>query len=149
MTLSPDRSGAQSSLFHAIVEQAPVALIFADCEGVIRVWNHAAEAVFGRPAEEAVGESLDLIIPERFRAAHWSGFQRAIADGHTKYKGRAMRTRSVHSNGSKLYVDLSFELVTSETGQVMGALALVRDCTAEYLAANVPGTERANEQPPI
>ena len=46
------------------------------------------------------GESLDLIIPERFRQAHWSAFHRAIADGHTKYKGRAMRTRSVHGNGS-------------------------------------------------
>jgi PAS domain S-box-containing protein len=149
MTSSPEPASAASLPFDAIVEQAPVALIFADREGVIRVWNRAAEAVFGRSAQEAVGESLDLIIPERFRPAHWSGFQRAIADGHTKYKGRAMRTRSVHRNGSKLYVDLSFELVTSASGQEMGALALVRDCTAEYLAANVPGTERANEQPPI
>src|SRR4051794_21220801 len=67
MTSSPEPASAASLPFDAIVEQAPVALIFADREGVIRVWNRAAEAMFGRSAQESVGESLDLIIPERFR----------------------------------------------------------------------------------
>jgi PAS domain S-box-containing protein len=144
MTPAPDNAGTH--LMRAIVDQAPVALILSDCEGVIRVWNRAAEKVFGRSATEAVGQSLDLIIPARFRPAHWAGFHRAIRERRTKYQGRAMRTRSVHANGSKLYVDLSFELVTSETGEVIGALALVRDCTSDHAASATPGAEGSNEQ---
>ena len=101
---------------------------------MIRVWNRTAEAVFGHSASEAVGASLDLIIPERFRDAHWTGFRRAIAVGQTKYSGRALTTRSVHKDGRKLYVELSFELVANDAGQVIGVLALGRDCTAAKLA---------------
>lgn len=125
---------AESSLSQAIVDQAPDAIIFADRDGTIRVWNRGAEAVFGFAAAEVLGESLDVIIPERLRAAHWEGFRRAIDAGQTKYGNRVMTTRSVHKNGSKLYVDLSFGLVKDRAGVVTGALAVGRDCTARYLS---------------
>ena len=69
------------NLFLAIVEQASDAIIFADRQGVIRLWNPAAEAVFGYAADEAIGQSLDLIIPERLRKAHWKAFHEAIEGG--------------------------------------------------------------------
>ncbi|HTP94542.1 MAG TPA: PAS domain S-box protein [Burkholderiales bacterium] len=120
--MNPDR-------FQAIVEQAPDAVIFADRDGLIRVWNRAAEAVFGYTAGEVIGKSLDLIIPERLRAAHWEGFRRAIESGRTKHSGKAMTTRSMHKDGGKLYLDVSFGLVRDAAGEVVGALAIGRPGT--------------------
>ena len=125
---------AKRNLYQAIVEQAPDAVIFADRDGIIRLWNRGAEAVFGYAAEEVLGASLDVIIPERFRHAHWEGFRRAVNSGTTKYARHTLTTRSTHKNGSKLYVDLAFALVKDQTGAVIGALATGRDCTARYLA---------------
>ena len=85
-----------SDLFEAIVAQAPDVIIFADCEGAIRVWNHGAESVFGYAPSEVLGDSLDVIIPERLRKAHWDGFHKAIDSGQTKYRNKVLTTRSVH-----------------------------------------------------
>jgi len=126
----------QLQLFKAIVEQTSDAIIFADRDGVIRVWNRGAEAVFGFAAGEAVGSSLDIIIPERFRRAHWDGFRKAVEKGHTMHGGEVRTTRSLHkAAGHTLYVELSFSLVTDDAGSVLGAVAVGRDCTTRYLAA--------------
>jgi len=114
-------------MYQAIVEQAAEAIVFADRDGIIRLWNRGAERLFGHSAAEALGKSLDLIIPERFRAAHWAGFSRAIDAGETRYAGRVMRTRSVHKNGGKLYVDLSFGVIRGPDGAVAGAFAIGRE----------------------
>ncbi|MCD6040557.1 MAG: hypothetical protein K0R40_160 [Burkholderiales bacterium] len=98
-------------------------LIFADREGVIRRWTAGAEALFGYAESEAVGKSVDLIIPEHLRAAHWRGYDAAIASGRTRLGEKPMRTRAVHKNGGKVYVDLAFSLVKDENGKVQGALA--------------------------
>lgn len=121
-------------LYEAIVEQAPDAVIFADREGAIRVWNHGAEAIFGHAASEVQGANLDVIIPEPLRKAHWLGFDKALESGTTKYSGRVLTTRSVHKDGRRLYVDLSFALVRDAAGAIMGVLAIARDCTERYLA---------------
>src|SRR5450759_3746021 len=143
MQLAREFENANFNLFQAIVEQAPDAIIFADREGAIRVWNHRAEAVFGYAAAEVLGNTLDLIIPERFRHAHWEGFRRAVDSGQTKYGDRVLTTRSVHKDGSKLYVDLSFGLIRNEAGAIAGALAVGRDCTARHIerAARLQRTE--------
>jgi PAS domain S-box-containing protein len=117
----------------AIVDQAPDAIILVGRDGAIETWNRAAERLFGWSAAEIRGAGLDAIIPERFRKAHWDGFQRAIDSGHTKYAGRALTTRSVHKDGTRLYVDLTFGLLV-EDGVVTGALAIARDCTARHAA---------------
>lgn len=122
------------NLFQAIVEQAQDAVIFADCEGAIQLWNRGAETLFGYSAAEVLGNSLDVIIPERFRRAHWDGFQKALDTGQEKYKNKVLTTRSVHKDGSKLYVDLSFGLVKAENGTVVGAFAVGRDSAARHLS---------------
>jgi PAS domain S-box-containing protein len=123
-------------LLGAIVEQAPDAIVFADREGLIRVWNRGAEHLFGYATEEVIGRTLDVIIPERLRLAHWHGFTAALESGRTKYEGRALTTRSMHKNGRKLYVDLSFALIRDATGSVAGALAIGRDSTPHRDAQN-------------
>ena len=134
--MSESRPGAPMppEWFEAMVRQAPDALVFADREGVIRVWSEGAERLFGHPAAVAVGASLDLIIPERFRAAHWAGYRRAMESGVARLGGRAMTTRSMHPDGRKLYVEMSFGLVRDALGQVVGSLAMARDCTERELA---------------
>ena len=126
----------QSQLAERILDDAADAVIYADPAGTIIRWNPAAAALFGFAPDEALGQSLDLIIPEAFRAAHHEGFRRAIASGHTRHAaGRVLTTRSMHKNGSRLYVDLSFGLIRDEAGAVIGVLAIARDCTASELSA--------------
>jgi len=81
-----------------------------------------------------VGQSLDIIIPERLRDAHWRGFDRSLASGETKYAGQVMTTRAEHKDGRRLYVELSFAMLKDEAGRVSGALAAGRDGTERYLA---------------
>jgi PAS domain S-box-containing protein len=121
------------ALHRAIVEAAPEAIIFADREGIVRLWNSGAEAIFGWPAAEALGRGLDMIIPERFRAGHNAGYRRAMESGQVRLGGRVLTTRSQHRDGSKLYVDLSFGLVKDEAGVPLGAFAIGRDVTARQL----------------
>jgi PAS domain S-box-containing protein len=121
----------------AIVASMADALIYADTGGIIRVWNAAATHVFGFTAEEALGQSLDLIIPERLRAAHWTGFRRAMASGVTTLGGRATLTRGLHKSGQRLYVEMSFAVVRAATGATIGSVAVARDVTAAQEARRV------------
>jgi PAS domain S-box-containing protein len=123
-----------AGLYRSIVEQVPEAIIYADRAGIIRLWNPGAECIFGHSAAEAVGQSLDLIIPQRLRAAHWAGYEKAFETGRMKYVRQVLTTRSIHKNGSTLYVDLSFALVRDAGGVPSGALAVARDVTARYAA---------------
>src|SRR5512136_2641225 len=95
-------------LYRALVEQIPDAVIFADREGIVRIWNDGAQAVFGFTAADMLGKGLDVIIPEDLRQRHNQSYSRAMANGHTRLGNRVMTTRSIHKNGGKIYVDLSF-----------------------------------------
>ena len=105
------------------------AVIHADRQGLIELWNPAAETMFGFSAAEAIGQSLDIIIPERLREAHWRGFNAAIASGRTRLNGRPTVTRALHKSGATLYVEMSFAMVCAATGEVIGSVAVARDAT--------------------
>lgn len=129
-TTTPD-----AAPWRRILTDTPDALIYADKEGLIRAWNPGAEAVFGFSADEALGQSLDLIIPPHLRAAHWRGFHRAMARGVTSHGAEVRTTRGIHKDGGrKLYVDMSFGVVKDDTGVVLGSVAMARDVTERYLA---------------
>lgn len=119
-------------LFEQLFLQAPDAIVFADTDGVIRRWNPAAERIFGHTAGDAVGQSLDIIIPERFREAHWRGYQRALAEGKTKYAGESLPTRSVRKDGETVYVELTFAIIHDANDGVIGALAHARDISERW-----------------
>lgn len=119
-------------IYRLIVGQMADAIIYTDTGGIIRGWNAAAEALFGYPRGEVTGQSLDLIIPERLRAAHWAGFNRAMACGTTQHGRRAVVTRSLTSAGDTIYVEISFAVVTDEEGKTIGAVAVARDATQRH-----------------
>lgn len=120
------------ALATAILDQAADAVIFADVEGVIRVWNAAAARIFGFAAAEAIGRSLDLIIPEHLRQAHWIGFRRAMQSGATRLGGQPTMTRGLHQSGKRLYVEMSFAVVRASSGVIAGSVAVARDATTRY-----------------
>jgi PAS domain S-box-containing protein len=121
----------ESTALH-ILRSMPEAVIFCDLEGVVRIWNGGAEKVFGWTADEAIGQSLDMIIPERMRKAHWDGFHQAIARGGVKAGRTSMITRSLHKTEESIYIDMSFEMVRNEAGEMLGSLAVVRDATRRF-----------------
>jgi PAS domain S-box-containing protein len=119
-----------SSLADAILEGIADAVIFADATGTIRRWNRAAADLFGHSAAQALGQKLDLIIPEHLRAAHWRGFEAAMTNGALKLQGRPTLTRALHQTGRRLYVETTFALVKEQAdGTVRGAVAVARDVT--------------------
>jgi len=120
---SPD---SNLELFRLAIDQGPDAVILADLQGKIQIWNHAAADLFGFLWNEAIGQSLDIIIPEHLRQAHWKGYCAAIVSGHSKYGNRVLRTRAIHKTGRKLYVNLAFSIVKDREGSVIGAMATAR-----------------------
>ena len=123
---------AEGSFYRLIVARAPVGIIFANPDGIIELWNAESEVIFGYGTEEAIGQSLDLIIPERLRDAHWKGYRQAIETGHTGFRGQTLVTRSRRKDGRTIYLELAFAIVKGDTGQVIGALATARDVTERY-----------------
>ena len=120
----------RSQLAEKIIDQIADAVIYANRSGVIVRWNDASSALFGFSADEALGQSLDLIIPEHLRAGHWRGFEAAITKGTMKLEGRPTLTRALHKSGRKLYVEMTFAIVKGEVeGEVLGSIAMARDVT--------------------
>jgi len=126
------------NLAEAILDSAGDAVIFADRSGTIRRWNRAAAALFGFAAGEALGQNLDLIIPPHLRAAHWRGFDAAMANGVLKLEGRPTLTRGLHKSGRKLYVEMTFALVVAAGGEVEGSVAVARDVTERIERERAP-----------
>ena len=117
-----------TNLHASIVACMADAVIFSDRDGVVRVWNAAAERLFGFTAAEAIGQTMEVIIPERLRAAHWRGFEAAMATGQLRLSGRPTVTRAVHKDGRRLYIEMSFAVVLADEG-IVGATAVARDVT--------------------
>jgi len=122
-----------SNLDARIVDDVADALIYADRSGTIRRWNRASTTLFGFTANDALGQSLDLIIPEHLRDAHWKGFDAALESGTMKLAGRPTLTRAQHKDGRKLYIEMTFALVKDEGGAVLGSVAMARDVTERVM----------------
>ena len=117
-------------LAEAILEQVADAVVCADQSGAIIRWNRASTALFGYSAEEALGQSINLIIPEHLRAAHWDGFSAAMKKGALKLQGRPTLTRALHKSGRRLYVEMTFAIVKGDAeSEALGAVAVARDVT--------------------
>jgi PAS domain S-box-containing protein len=115
-----------SELHTLALEQTADAVIVIDKDGVIRIWNAAAEHLFGFSASEAIAMNVDLIIPEHLREAHWRGFSIAMSSGKTRLGGAPTRTRALCKSGGKLFVQMSFAVIHDASGQSIGAVAMAR-----------------------
>ena len=120
---------AATPLEALILEQTAEAVVYANRDGVIERWNAAATAMFGYPPAEVLGQSLDVMIPEHLRRAHWRGFDAAMANAKTRLGGRPTLTRGLHKSGKKLYLEMSFALVLDDAGSPLGSVAVARDVT--------------------
>jgi PAS domain S-box-containing protein len=120
----------RSQLAERILDHVADAVICTDKSGAVIRWNRACTALFGFSAEEAIGQSVDLIIPEHLRAAHWRGFEAAMTNGATRLEGRPTLTRALHKSGRRLYVEMTFAIVKGGSeNDVLGAVAVARDVT--------------------
>lgn len=116
-----------------IVDLSADAILAADAGGTIRFWNPGAARIFGYPSEEAVGASLDIIIPERLRARHWDGWDRVIASGSTRYgSGDLLSVPALTRDGRQISVEFTIALLRDDGGRIIGMAAILRDVTARF-----------------
>lgn len=123
---------ADDATLATLVHQMADAVILADALGNIVLWNGAAERVFGWSAEEALGQTLDLIIPEKQRNAHWDGYAKVMATGETRYATDLLRVPALHKDGQRRSIAFTVSLVTEADGTVRGIAAIVRDETQRW-----------------
>jgi PAS domain S-box-containing protein len=123
----------QEQLGRALLGTMSDAIIHADHEGVIRFWNPGAERIFGFTPDEALGRSLDLIIPEPQRARHWSGFRRVMETGESRYgHGDLLAVPGLRKDGSRISIEFTIVPVHGEDGRMEGMLAVLRDVTRRF-----------------
>ena len=119
-------------IYQQIIEGAPEAIMLADRQGIIRLWNAGAASLFGYAAEEALGQSLDLIIPEPMRARHWEGYHRVMATGETAYGTKLLAVPAMHRDGHRLSVEFSIVMVRGAAGELAGVATIMRDSTEQW-----------------
>jgi PAS domain S-box-containing protein len=119
-------------LLASLVENADDAVIVADASGAIRYWNSASEAMFGHTRDEALGASLDIIIPAKLRDRHWEGYGRVMATGQTHYAGRMLAVPALRADGTRISVEFTVTLLRDAAGTVWGIGAIMRDVTSRW-----------------
>src|SRR5580700_11490243 len=115
-----------------LVEVIGDAVVVADASGAINLWNPAAERMFGFTQSEALGNSLDLIIPERLRGRHWDGYHKTMATGETRYGNDVLRVPAVHKDGRSLSIAFTVALLHSPQNALTGIVAVIRDETSRF-----------------
>jgi len=118
--------------YQQVVEALGDAVVICGRDGVIRFWNAAAERLFGCAPAEALGSSLDLIIPERLRERHWAGFDKAIATGQTRYTHDVLHVPATHKDGRALSIAFTVGLLLGPQREVTGLVAVIRDETTRF-----------------
>lgn len=123
---------SDTDLYRGILETTPDAILFADREGLIRIWNAGAERIFGFSPAEAPGQSLDLIIPLKLRARHWEGYHRVMAGGESHYGSKLLAVPALRQDGSQLSSEFSIVMLRDALGRVMGVAAIMRDVSERF-----------------
>lgn len=127
-------NGLPEDLPRRILEGSPDAILVSDRTGLIRFWNGAAERTFGFTAAEALGVSMDLIVPERLRGRHWEGWEKVMATGTTRYgEGQLLAVPALHKDGSQRSIEFSIQLLRGPDGAIEWVVAIFRDVTARFI----------------
>ncbi len=120
------------ALCEQILSQAPDAIMYADQEGIIQLWNQGAERIFGFTTKEALGKSLDLIIPEKLRERHWEGYHKTMATGITRYGTDLLAVPALHQDGSRISTEFSIVMLLDDDGKPLGVAAIMRDVSERH-----------------
>jgi PAS domain S-box-containing protein len=119
-------------LCRQIVEQNRLAVISGDMDGIIRLWNKGAEEIFGWSADEAIGQSMDIIIPEKHRANHWAGYRRVMQTGTSRYGHELLSVPALTKTGKRISVEFTVVLLKDSDGNVVGIAATLQDITTRW-----------------
>jgi len=122
----------QEWLADTIVNASSDAIMFSDREGIIRLWNSGAEKMFGFTAVEALGQSLDLIIPENLRGRHWDGYWRVMESGSSRYSADLLSAPALRKDGTRISTEFSMVMVKDGAGGMLGVAAIIRDVSARW-----------------
>ena len=132
--------------YRTLARDASDAIIYADAEGLIRFWNKAAERLFGFSEAEALGKTLDIIIPENLRQRHWSGYRETVRSGKSRYSaGDVLAVPALRKDGTRLSVEFTILPFRDREGRTLGMAATLRDVTrrfAEIKALRAAATKR-------
>lgn len=123
---------SQEWLCNRIVAGIGDAVMYSDRQGIIRYWNSAAEKMFGYSTAEALGQSLDLIIPENLRGRHWEGYYRVMESGSSRYSVDLLSAPALRKDGTRLSTEFSMALIRDDSGGMLGVAAVVRDVSARW-----------------
>jgi len=115
-----------------LVAGAGDAIVVSDSAGHISLWNQAAERIFGFSESEALGQSLDLIIPERQRQRHWDGYHKTMETAVTRYGADVLRVPALHKQGHTLSIAFTVSMLFSDDHRVTGIVAIIRDETTRF-----------------
>ncbi len=115
-----------------IVAGAPDAIIFADAAGIIGLWNSGAETIFGYSTGEAIGQDLDIIIPEKLRERHRQGYSKVMETGVSKYTSDLLAVPAMRKDGARISIEFSIVILKTDEGRVVGSAALIRDVTVRW-----------------
>ena len=125
--------GVATALSQALLDGRADAILATDPEGSITFWNPGAARIFGYSAEEALGRSLDLIIPEGLRERHWQGYRRVMASGTSRYaEGDLLSAPALHKDGRRISVEFTVVMLRDADGGISGIGAMMRDVTARF-----------------
>jgi len=117
----------------ALLSTRSDAIVAADRDGIIRFWNPGAARIFGHSADDAVGRSLDLIIPERLRQRHWDGYRRTMETGQSRYgEGDLLSVPAIRRDGTTVSIEFTIVPLNSASGETTGMLAIMRDVTRRF-----------------
>jgi PAS domain S-box-containing protein len=117
---------------HQLVAAVGDAIIASDASGAITLWNPGAARMFGYTEEEAIGQSLDLITPERLRNRHWEGYNKSMATGTTKYGNDLLRVPAVHKDGRAMSIAFTVAMLFTPENKVGAIVAIIRDETVRF-----------------
>ena len=118
--------------YRQLVESSADAIMVCDAAGKITLWNAASTRMFGFTQAEAVGQSLDIIIPQRQQARHWEGYHVTMASGITKYGASVLRVPALHKDGHTLSIAFTVSLMRDDAGLVTAIVAIVRDESEKF-----------------
>lgn len=122
-----------SVLADAVLHTSSDAIVASDKDGMIQFWNAGAERIFGYTSANAMGKSLDIIIPERLRARHWQGYRQVMATGESRYgHGDVLAVPGIRKDGTGVSLEFTIVPVRDETSQMIGMVAIMRDVTARF-----------------
>jgi PAS domain S-box-containing protein len=117
----------------AFLVSAGDVIISADTQGVIRFWNSGAERMFGYSSTEAIGQSLDLIVPEALRKRHWEGYEQVMRTGQSRYdEGDVLEVPEQRKDGKRISLEFTIVPLRRPDGALNGMDAVLRDVTARF-----------------